>query len=179
MGKFPLAVASSLPGTYCAGSDFAALTPSAAAVVANYCRVTRFEVHREMTVTQLAFALISASAVDDPVDVGIYNAQGTRLVSSGSVLGKLTGGAGRRLVPITPTPLHPGQFYYFGLGVGTVGGAAAQLMGVSPNSASAGQLFGAAVGQFETDANNAVFPLPAVWTIGGASSLGWLGAALE
>jgi hypothetical protein len=167
-----------LPGAYCQLPS-APLTPSALAVVANQGRIIRFEVARDMLVTQLAFAVTVGASVDDAVDVGIYSAAGARLVSSGSTPGKLNGAAGRRTVPITPTTLRAGQFYYFALAVGAIGGTAASLMGLSPNALAAGQLFGAAIGLVETDAAGAVFPLPATWTIGAASSTAFLGAVLE
>lgn len=168
---------SALPGAYAFVSK-APYLPTVQAVVANGGRITRFEVERDMLIPNLVFAVQVAAGSNDNVDVGIYNADGSQLVHSGAVAGKLNS-LGTKIVPITPTMLRAGRFYYFALSVGAIGTTAATLAALTPASLQASQLWGTTLGLIETDTAAAVHPLPATWVIGALSSVSFLGAVLE
>jgi hypothetical protein len=168
---------SALPGAY-ATTRMAPLFATAQAVAANVGRITRFEVERDMVVSSIAFSVSTAASNDDEVDVGIYDAGGARLVSSGATTGRLNS-TGRKTVAIAPTLLRAGRFYYLAISTGAVGGTPATLIAVSPGSLGSSQFFGTTIGLVETDAASSRHPLPSTWAIGAISSVGCFGAVLE
>jgi len=116
-----------------------------------------------MTVTSLTFNVTTAASVNDACDVGIYDAVGARLVSSGSTLGKLNA-ATNPSVTVAATQLRAGVVYYAALACGAIGGTAAQSAGPSYYGYLANQLFGATLGTMELAEMAAAFPLPATFT---------------
>lgn len=134
----------------------AAIAPSANAftwgtlTATNGMRSVRFVPARSMRVTKIRFMTTVAASLDDAVDVGIYNAAGTRLGSSGATTGKANAVAGTQDVTLTaPVDLVAGTVYYLGFAYGVVGGTAATIVTASFVNNAATQLFGAALGTAE------------------------------
>lgn len=155
--------------------------PSAFAVAANAGKIARFVPSRNMTITNIAFAVTAVTIGDTAnpnVDVGIYTAALAKIVTSGATAGKLTT-TGVKQVTITTTALTAGTVYYAGISVGAIGTTTASIMGVSPASLSTAQLFGATAGLCELDSANTVHPLPDPWVIGQTSGTGPLLALRE
>jgi len=119
-----------------------------------------------MTITKIGFAVAAVASVDDPVDVGIYDASLNRLGSSGSTLGKLTSLGRQQINLVAPVVVTQGVVYYAVFGYGAAGGTVAQVMCASEYSGGLNLLFPAGMeGLFW----NATFPLPA--TLGASGNL--------
>lgn len=98
-----------------------------AVVTANRAYLNRvYLTEQDLTISAIAFSVGSAATADDAVDVGIYDAAGVRLISSGATLGKLNGATGWVSVPLAYT-LKARTVYYIAMSVGTIGGTAASL----------------------------------------------------
>lgn len=149
-----------LPGVV-APTGFLSGSQATGSLTSGRAYFVRFRPSRPLNITLVAFAVVSAASVDDPCDVGVYDSAGTRLVSSGSVSGRLNS-TGIKTVPLTITLLP--QAYYAGFAVGTIGGTAAQL--AVTGAASTTQLFGGGVGVALTHFV-AAFPLPASFVASG------------
>lgn len=115
---------------------------------------------RDMTITQLAFAVSTAAGSDDACDVGIYDANLQRIVSSGATAGKLNS-VGVKTVAFAATTLKAGTVYYVAISCGAVGTTAATIRGASWAATEATQLFGTGVGVAEAFLKAASHPLPA------------------
>jgi len=112
----------------------------------------------------MGFSVVTAAAADDPCDVGIYDAAGNKLASSGSTTGKLNS-TGAKTVPLTaPLAVVAGVVYYAAFAYGPAGGAVAQLTMASLVNGNIGTLFGIGTGQQEMGLINGAFPLPATMT---------------
>jgi hypothetical protein len=124
----------------------------------------RFVARRRLKVTKIAFVLTTAASVNDNVEVGIYDASGARVATSGLVAGKLNGALGVQTVTVTAT-LEPG-IYYAAINVATIGGTAAVILGYALSNALGYELFGtgapAALGGQQT--GQATLPATAVIT---------------
>jgi hypothetical protein len=132
-------------------------------LVANRGYLARFRPSRNMTITNIAYAVTTFATNDDPVDVGIYSAALDLIVSSGATLAKLNTAIGVKSVTITSTPLVAGTTYYAALSCGAVGGTAATVGGVAWGATLNAQLFGATAGQVMGDTKATMHPLPAAW----------------
>lgn len=148
-----------------AGAPWGGSAPSA--LVANRVSLCRFACPRSMTITKIAFFVITAAGVDDPCDVGIYDSATSpnRLGSSGSVAGRLNA-TGQKIVPLNaPVALVKDQVYYAAFGVGAIGGSAAALQQTTSNSAICG-FFGTTPPNVEIGLASG-FPLPPAVTVTG------------
>lgn len=130
------------------------------ALTANRAFLGRFTVSRTMTVTKVAFILITAAGADDEVDVAIYSSALARLGSAGATTGKLTGAAGVRTVDLSASlTLAPGT-YYAGFSSGTQGGSAAAVLSNAYGNGNAPDIFGSTAGLRESAYANTSHPLP-------------------
>jgi hypothetical protein len=135
---------------------------NALTLTANRAQLARFVVPRAYTVSSIAYYVITAATLDDPVDVGIYTVSGAtyvRLASSGATSGKLNGAVGRKSIALTAT-LAPLTIYYAAIAGGPVGGVAATIGGSFYNFDS-NLLFGSVPGTIDGDWKNSTYPLPA------------------
>lgn len=100
------------------------------------------------TYSNIRFLVEVAAAEDDECDVGVMDADLTKIVSSGATAGLLDG-TGTKTVAIGPIELTGGDVYYLGFASGAQGGTAASLTGAY-TSASLNTLFGVAAGSVNT-----------------------------
>ena len=137
-------------------------TGAGPALTANRGLATRFVCPRSMTITKVSFFVITAATADDPCDVGIYDANGVRLSSSGSKSGLLNSTGAKQAALAAPVALIQGQVYYAAFACGAVGGTAAnvQSSGVTGSSYLA-SMFGTTPPFLEWMFNSSYFPLPA------------------
>lgn len=145
---------------------------SAVAIGANLAYAGRFVPSRDMTITQLSFALGTAAGANDNCDVGLYDSALNLLGSAGSTAGKLNAGANsaKTLALTAPVNLTAGEIYYAAFAVGALGGSAATVGFLSLGVG--GVLFGSGAGVIETLFKAASFPLPASlagFSVGGSS----------
>lgn len=147
-------------------------TGSNLTLVASRGYVLRFVPSRSMTITKIAFGLVTAAGADDAVCVGIYSSALVRLATSGAVTGKLNGTNGTApTVDLTAAyTVSPGTVYYAGFSSGAQGGTAAVVGGATWNSAANVKLFGTTAGLLDVDAAAASHVLPDPFVLGGASS---------
>jgi hypothetical protein len=141
--------------------------PVFVASVANRGFVVRFVPSRAMAITLAAIAVNVAAGVDDPCDVGVYDASGHRLVSSGATSGLLNS-TGLKTMTLA-IGLSAMTVYYAAFAFGTVGGSAAQVGGASFGSLYQEQAFSGAVPNVLAMFKDAAYPLPA--TLAGFSAL--------
>lgn len=142
-------------------------------------RLARFVPRRTIVVTKIGFSVTNAATNNDSIDVGLYDAAGNRLVSSGATAGKVNGATGKQTIDITATTLSPGVVYYAGLAYGTVGGTAATISAVSPTAAGINLMWGSGAGVQEISASNSGATLPATADWGVSSSAAYALAVLE
>lgn len=128
-------------------------TPTAGTVAANRAYWQRFVPLAAYQVTTIGFVVASASASN--VDVGIYSANLTKIVSSGSTSGK-TGATGRQTVTVAATDLTAYTIYYAAFACDS---ATPQFLQVGFSNAY--QLWGSAVPEYECVVKDASFALPA------------------
>jgi hypothetical protein len=136
---------------------------------ANQARMVRVVCPLSQTISKIGFGVVNAATVDDPCDVGIYDAAGNLLRSSGSTLGKLNT-TGAKTVPLTaPIALVAGAVYYAAMAYGTIGGTSAGITMTSPPASGATTMFGNAYGPSEQWLlSSGGFPLPNPLVGGGA-----------
>lgn len=104
---------------------------------------------RAFVVPAIRFRVLTAATTNDPVDVGIYDATGKRLTSSGPQLGFLNS-QGEKAVPLpAPFVLAPGTVYYLAKAEPASGGTGANLMSVTRSQAEAWSIFGSTFGPAE------------------------------
>lgn len=131
-------------------------------VTANRAYYMRFVPSRDMLVTSIAFMVFTVDAANPNVDVGIYDASGARLVSSGATAGKLNA-LGKQSVTITATLLRAHTVYYAALS--TPSAAVAQLHGASGSGTnSVFYLYGSTMPTAEAMVETPAHPLPATAT---------------
>lgn len=136
-------------------------------LTANTGFFSRLVVTRQMTVTKIAFVVTTVDAGNPNVDVGVYDAAGARLASSGAVAGKLTA-TGVSVVDLTaPVTLTAGTVYYVGLSSPS---AVPVIGGGSLANTSVPLLMGSAGGPSAGGTAAAAHPLPASVTISHGSS---------
>ena len=128
-------------------------------VGANTALFLPFELDRPYLVTQLY--VINGPTVSGNIDVGIYSADGTRLVSNGSVA--QTGGGADQIFNITDTLLGRGAFY---LAV-VLSSGTGELYRYAPTGTDNYRTWGAL-----TQAS--AFPLPATATFAAPAALGYI-----
>jgi hypothetical protein len=112
------------------------------------------------TISKVGFSVVAAATADDPCDVGVYDAAGNKLGSSGSTTGRLNSTGAKTVNLLTPVAVVAGQVYYAAFGSGPLGGTAAQLTMATINF-NLGYMFGSGAGQQEQPGVNGTFPLPA------------------
>lgn len=132
--------------------------------VANRAYYARFVAPQNLSITKIAFVTTVAATNNDACDVGIYNAAGERIVSSGATSGKLNATAGVQEVTVSSTPITAGSVYYAALSVGAVGGTAATIA-MTTAAANIGDIFGTATGTRLTAIQATAHPLPATATM--------------
>lgn len=143
-------------------------TGTTLALTANQAYYVRFVPSRPMTIVRVAFRVTTAAGTDIPVEVGIANASGTRLVTSGSTTGRLNS-TGTKTVTITATVLTPGAVYYAFL----ASSGAATLSAVTFPA----DIYGTAAPQAEMLTAATAFPVPATPTTPATTDTGpaiWL-----
>jgi len=135
-------------------------------------RYTRFVCPRTMQVSQYRFGLSTPATGDDQVDVGVYDAAGNRLTSSGATSGKVnTTPSSIVSVSFAPVTLVQGTIYYMGFGYNTPVGTACTLACTAIpwyEGATFSQAFGNAYSYLPQSAS--VFPLPAVGSLAGGGN---------
>lgn len=155
-------------GAYALGPYYSSvtLTPTASR---SYWQ--RYRTTRAMTIVTISFEVQTAAGADDAFSVGIHNSTGTSLLStSGAVTGvsgSVSGGglnatAGLRVVTLpTPLVLAASTTYYVGWSVGTFGGTAVGVRGLSYLAAPGTGFFGTTMPNVEAIQQSATHPLPA------------------
>lgn len=125
---------------------------AATALVANQAYLLRFVPSRAMAISKLAFRVTTASGTNDPVDVGIYDAAGTRVVSSGATT-SLLNSTGTKTATVATTVLTAGSVYYAAL--------AANSAATVSFASGIGDGFGTAAPAAEVLTKATSYPLPA------------------
>lgn len=139
--------------------DVAWVRDNTLVLTANRAYAARFVPVVTKKITVVAFAVATAATNDDSCDVGIYDAAGNRLTSSGATAGKLNA-TGVKTIAL-PYTLKRGTAYYAAFAYGAVGGTAATVATVLISSGNFGiQLFGATVGTMEVYQKDTSYPLP-------------------
>lgn len=146
-------------GIYAIGGMPASVTTKTA--VANQAELTRFVPSRAMTIATIAFVVETAASLDDAVDVGIYDAAGNRLASSGAVTGQLNSVGVKNIGLTAALTLAADTIYYAAWACGAVGGTAAVYTAISRGASNAVTLFGSGFPQLEGALKAASHPLPA------------------
>lgn len=148
------------PGMIAPGTPLSTL--STVALTSGRACLARFVPSRTMYITKLAFRVQTASGTDDPCDVGIYDASGTRLVSSGAKTSFLNT-TGTKSITITTTKLTAGVPYYAAF-------SATSRASLS-HATVIGDGFGAGAPALELQKKDASYPLPTSLTgLGGSDS---------
>jgi hypothetical protein len=130
----------------------------------------RFACPKSQTISKVAFVVSSPASGDDPVDVGIYNKDGTVLLgSSGSRTGFLNSNGVKQVPFQAPVPLVAGTVYYAAWACSVVG-TACNMPGVSA-VIGLSNMFGVALGGVEIAFQSGAFPLPASLSISGVYTL--------
>lgn len=127
------------------------ITTSTTALTANRAYLVRVAPSRDMFIRSIAFRVTTASGTDDPCDVGVYDATGARLASSGSVTGQLNV-TGTRSVTVGPVALTAGSVYYVAIAANST--AALQRATVLADA------YGTAMPAVESCYLSSAFPLP-------------------
>jgi len=133
----------------------------ASGLAGSRCYFCRVVCPVSQTISKIGFSVTAAATADDPCDVGIYDAAGNKLGSSGSTTGRLNSTGVKTVNLLAPVAVVAGQVYYAAFGSGPLGGTAAQVAMLSMASFNLSLGFGALVGQRETPGAIGVFPLPA------------------
>lgn len=128
---------------------------------ASQSRFVRFVPSRAMTITSISFVVTTFATADDAVDVGIYDATLTKIVSSGATTGKVNTSNAVKNIAITSTPLTAGTVYYAAFAYGAFGGTQASIMFAGYSNALLAQGFGASVPQVDCAYKDAAATLPA------------------
>lgn len=147
------------PGMYAVGALPA--TTNTKTAVANQAELSRFVPSRAMTIATIAFVVETAASIDDAVDVGIYDAAGNRLASSGAVLGQLNSVGVKNIGLTGALTLAADTVYYAAWACGAIGGTAAVYAAISRQSSNVMTMFGGNMPQLEGALKAASHPLPA------------------
>jgi hypothetical protein len=127
---------------------------------------------RSMSITKMAFFVMTAATADDACDVGIYSVSGSAvslMSSTGSTLGKLNSTGQKILNLQAPVALVAGQIYYVAFAAGAFGGTGANLQMTCPHPFLS-NMFSGVVPSIEQSFNNANFPLAAAPAVSGPIS---------
>lgn len=116
---------------------------------------------RAYKITSLGFMVVTAAGSDDNVDVGIYDANLNRIVSSGATAGKLNAAPDNTTVTITETELQPATVYYLAITTGAFGGTAPSFRGVTTTAYQFAQMFGTSAPKAEVLTKTGLATLPA------------------
>ena len=128
---------------------------------ANLAYLLRFVPSRNMTITKIAFAVITAAGSDDNVDVGIYNSDlSTKLVSTGDTAGLVNATTGTKTATVASTSLVAGTIYYVAFAYGTVGSTVATLASAYLATTGVSTIFGSSPPQLLQGTKTASHPLP-------------------
>jgi hypothetical protein len=134
---------------------------------------------RNALILNVGFCVSTAAGSDDPCDVGIYDAAGNRLGSSGSTAGKLNSLGNKTIALQAPVQLVKGQVYYAAFACGAIGSTAASLVMTSMGGSSTiFGLFGNFLPQIEQSFQG-IFPLPNPATLAGAITSAPIVALME
>lgn len=163
-------------GMWC--SPNSSYTVSTTVASANTARFARFIPRRKLTVVKIGFVTTNPATNDDAVDVGIYDATGAKLVSSGATTGKANATAGAQTVSVASTVLNPGVVYYAALAYGAVGGTAATIQTLTAGAAGTVQMFGATAGLLDSGTQSGA-TLGSTLSFASPSSTGFNLAVLE
>lgn len=100
---------------------------------------------RRIRVTKMRFRVMVAAGTDDPVDVGIYDAAGVKLVSSGFVAGQINSTGIKEVNFPSPVTLEAGKVYYIAWAALLPTTTSAQILSHSPGTAECWTFYGTAV----------------------------------
>lgn len=101
----------------------------------------RFVPSRDLQVTLAAFLTTALATVNDPVEIGVYNASLGLLATSGPVTGKANASTTvPQTVPLAVN-LLAGSVYYLAFLQATIGGTAASFQAISFSNAGAADFF--------------------------------------
>lgn len=115
-----------------------------------------------MTISKIGFAVTAAASVDDPVDVGIFNLDGSVLLGSSGAKNGVINSTGAKQVPLlVPVPVVKGVAYYASLSVGGTGASGWNITGAFVVQGGLGTLFGSTLGVVEVACHTPLFPLSA------------------
>jgi hypothetical protein len=133
---------------------------------ANRAYVARFVPSRAMSITLAALAVNVAATANDACDIGVYDANGNRLVSTGSTTGLLNVAALNTVA--LAIALAARAVYYAAFAYGAIGGTAATIIGVTWGAFHIERAFGTAPPLVLAMFKDTAFPLPA--TLAGFSA---------
>lgn len=146
--------------------NFPGRTAATLAPVANRLHLGRFVPPRDITVHSIRHVLATAAGANDSIDLGILDANGDRLTSTGATAGKTTGATGAKStgVPQDVVCLR-GVPYYAAFAHGPQGGAAPTVGGFGAVAFGLSGIFAAVVGTTERHAfviiKDNTYPIPA------------------
>ena len=133
------------------------LTQGPATLRGHFCR---FVCPKSQTISKIAFVVNGAATGDDPVDVGIYNKDGTILLGSSGPRTGFLNSTGAKQVPLqAPVPLVAGTVYYAAWACSVVGTAC--NMPAANAVVGLGNMFGSTLPNLEVAMQTGAYPLPA------------------
>lgn len=145
------------------------------ALQANRASLVRICPSRVMKIKSIRFVVTVAAGSDDACDVGIYNEEFKRIVSSGAQLGKLNS-TGPKSIEVAETILEPGKVYFLAMTCGAIGTTAASVAAINNNTGWYGDILtgGTSVNRMLPFVN-AAHPLPVgPLVFSGSSANPWL-----
>lgn len=144
--------------------DFPHLAPGNIVPAANRAYLARFMLPVPKVFQAIRLALVTASATNDQIDVGIYDAAGNRLVSSGALAAIVNTAPNPKSIAITPTAIAKDVPYFAAFGYGA-SAAPATFLGLAAVAFAYAGLFERVIGTHDDrliyGVKDATFPLPA------------------
>jgi Pectate lyase superfamily protein len=132
--------------------------------------IGRFTVDFPIKAIKVGFLVTTASSVDDPVFVVIYNSKGERIKLSAETKGVLNS-EGVKTVTLEVT-LSPNNVYYAGLLCKSIGGTAAKVAAINLIKAGMANIFGAGFPTALTGQQNSLTTFPEKFvSVGGVAQV--------
>lgn len=146
--------------------NFPGRTAATLAPPANRLHLGRFVPPRNLTVHSIRHALAGAAGANDSIDLGILDANGDRVTSTGPVTGKTTGATGAKSTGVPQdVVLQRGVPYYSAFVNGPQGGTAPSIAGFGVVAFGLSGMFATVVGTTERHAfvliKDNTYPIPA------------------
>lgn len=124
---------------------FAPMVPggsiSSVSIITGRLSLARFVPSRTMIAKKIGFGVATPATADDAVEVGIYDAAGNLLCTSGAVTGLLNAPANPRSAAIPATQLKPATVYFAAFLCAAAGGTPAFVPTLNGGSFTAVQMF--------------------------------------